>query len=94
MTPNGLNSPVSTKGHTRAGFCGGDAPGYGGKFGYKEGAPGNSGAMGGEPSQGDSFPCLAVPNTVCLVGSLLGCATTPYLRQSSFISLSQKKIWT
>ena len=29
MTPNGLNSPVSTKGHTRAGFCGGAAPDMG-----------------------------------------------------------------
>ena len=38
----GPNSPpVSTKGHTRVGFCGGGAPGYGGTFGYKEGAPGN-----------------------------------------------------
>ena len=47
----GPNSPpVSTKGHTRAGFCGGGAPGYGGTFGYEEGAPGNSGAVGGEPS--------------------------------------------
>ena len=47
-TTVGLNSPpVSTKGHTRAGFCGGDAPGYGGTFGYKEGTPGNSGVVGG-----------------------------------------------
>ena len=38
----GPNSPpVLTKGHTRVGFCGGGAPGYGGTFGYKEGAPGN-----------------------------------------------------
>ena len=44
----GLNSPpVSTKGHTQAGFCGGGAPGYGGTFGYKEEAPDNLGAMGG-----------------------------------------------
>ena len=44
----GLNSsPVSTKGHTRAGFCGGGVPRYGGKFGYKEEAPDNSGAVGG-----------------------------------------------
>ena len=49
----GPNSPpVSTKGHTRAGFCGGGAPGYGGTLGYKEEAPGNSGAVGGEPSWG------------------------------------------
>ena len=41
-----------------------------------------------------SFSWLPVPNTICLVGSLLGCTTTPYLRQSSFISLSRKKIWT
>ena len=31
---------------------------------------------------------------LCLVGSLLGRTTVPYLRQSSFIFLSQKKIWT
>ena len=38
----GPNSPpVLTKGPTRVGFCGGGAPGYGGTFGYKEGAPGN-----------------------------------------------------
>ena len=50
----GPNSPpVSSKEHTLAGFCGGGAPGYGGTFGYKEGAPGNSaGAVGGEPSRG------------------------------------------
>ena len=58
----GPNSPpVLTKEHTRAGFCRGVAPGNGGTFGYKEGAPGNSGAvegssifggMGGEPLQG------------------------------------------
>ena len=48
----GPNSPpVSTKGHTRAGFCGGGAPGYWGMLGYKEEAPGNSGAVGGEPSR-------------------------------------------
>ena len=47
----GLNSPpVSTKGHTLVGFCGGGTPRYEGTFGYKEGAPGNLGAMGGEPS--------------------------------------------
>ena len=46
------SSLVSTKGHTRAGFCGEGAPGYGGRFGYEEGAPGNSGAVGGEPSRG------------------------------------------
>ena len=91
----GLNfPPVSTKGHTRAGFCGGGAAGYGGTFGYKEGAPGNSGAVGREPSRGGSFSWLPVPNTICLVGSLLGRTTIPYLRQSSFISLSRKKIWT
>ena len=51
MDPVGPNSPpVSTKGHTRAGFCTGSAPEYGGTFGYKEGAPGSSGAVGGEPS--------------------------------------------
>ena len=49
----GPNSPpVSTKGHTGAGFCGGGAPGYGGMLGYKEVALGNLGAAGGEPSQG------------------------------------------
>ena len=46
MDPVGPNSPpVSTKGHTRIGFCGGGAPGYGGMFGYKEEAPNNSGAV-------------------------------------------------
>ena len=91
----GPNSPpVSAKGHTQAGFCGGDAPGYGVTFGYKEGAPGNSGAVGGEPSRGGSFFWLPVPNTICLVGSILRHTSIPYLRQSSFISLSQKKIWT
>ena len=35
-----------------------------------------------------------MPNTICLVGSLLGHTTIPYLRQSSFISLIWKKIWT
>ena len=90
----GLNSPpVSTKGHTLAGFCGGGAPQNGGTFGYKEGAPGNSGAVGGKPSRGGSFSWLPVLNTICLVGSLLGRTTIPYLRQSSFISLSRKKIW-
>ena len=48
MDQAGPNSPpISTKGHTRAGFCGGGALGYGGKFGYKEEAPDNSGAVGG-----------------------------------------------
>ena len=37
---------------------------------------------------GLSLGCL------CLVGSLLGHTTIPYLGQSSFISLSQKKMWT
>ena len=72
-TQVGPNSPpVSTKGHTPAGFCGGGAPGYGGTFGYKEGAPGNSGAMegsslfgsmGGEPSRGEG---RTVPSLGCL----------------------------
>ena len=67
----GPNSPpVSTKGHTRAGFCGGVAPRYGGMFGYKEEAPDNSGAMGvsslfrsmgGEPLGGvPSLGCLCL----------------------------------
>ena len=52
----GLNSPpVSTKGHTRVGFCGRGAPGYGGTFGYKEGAADNSGAMRRESSWRASF---------------------------------------
>ena len=67
----GLNSPpVSTKGHIRVGFCGGGAPGCGSTFVYKEGTPGNLGAMGVEPSPGASFSWLSVPNTICLVGSL------------------------
>ena len=105
MTLVGLNSPpVSTKGHTRVGFHGGGAPGYGGTFGYKEAPPDNSGAMGGSSLFGSkggeplwvrgSSSWLPVPNTICLVSSLLGRTTIPYLRHSSFISLSQKKIWT
>ena len=86
--------PVSTKGHTRAGFCGGGAPRYGGMFGYKEGAPGNLGAVGGELSLGASLFWLFVPKTIYLVGLLLGHTTIPYLGQISFISLSRKKIWT
>ena len=82
------------KGHTRVGFCGGGASRYEGTFGYKEGELGNLGAMGGEPSWGGSFSWLSVPNTIRLIGSLLGHTIIPYLRQSSFISLSQKKIWT
>ena len=87
----------------RAGFCGGSALGHGGTFGYKERTPGNSGAvegsslfggMRGEPLQGVYFSWLPVTNTICLVGSLLGHTTIPYLRESSFISLSWKKIWT
>ena len=94
MDRAGPNSPpISTKGHTRVGFCGGAALGCGSTFGYKEGALGNSGAMGGEISPGASFSWLSVPNTICLVGSLLGCTTIPYLQQSSFISLSWKKVW-
>ena len=59
----GPNSPpVLTKEHTRAGFCRGVAPGNGGTFGYKEGAPDNSGAVGGEPSQGGSFSWLPLPS--------------------------------
>ena len=38
------------KGYTQVGFCGEGASRYEGTFGYKEGALGNSGAMGGEPS--------------------------------------------
>ena len=63
---------------------------YGGTFGYEEGAPDNLGAMGGELSQGASFSWLSVPNTICLVGSLLGHTTILYLRQSSFIFLRRK----
>ena len=75
-------------------FVEGVLPDMGGTFWYKEGAPGNSGAVGGEPSRGGSFYWLPVLNTICLVGSLLGRTTIPYLRQSSFLSLSRKKIWT
>ena len=105
-TQIGLNSPpVSTTGHTRAGFCVGGPPRYGVMFGYKEGTPGNLGAVGGsslfgsvggEPlrGKGGSFSWLSVPNTICLVRSLLGHTRIPYLRQSSFLSRSQKKTWT
>ena len=68
MDPNSLS--VSTEGHTRVGFCGEGAPGYGSTFGYKEGASDNFGAT-------SSFSWLSVPNTVCLVGSLLGHTTIP-----------------
>ena len=37
-----------------------------------------------------AFLFLSVPKTICLVGSLLGHTTIPYLRQSSFISLRRK----
>ena len=58
----GRNSPpVSTKGHTRVGFCGRGAPGYEGTFGYKEGATDNSGVMRGGSSWGASFSWLSVP---------------------------------
>ena len=91
----GLYSPpVSTKGHTRLGFCGVAAPRYGVMFGNEEGAPGNSGVMGGETSWGASFSWLSVSNTICLVDSVLGHTAILYLRQSSFISLSQEKFWT
>ena len=79
------------KGHTRVGFCGGGASRYEGTFGYKEGELGNLGAMGGEPSRGGPFSWLSVPSTICL-GSLIESTTIPNLRQSSFISLSWKKI--
>ena len=65
----GPNSPpVSSKEHTLAGFCGGGAPGYGGTFGYKEGAPGNSGAAGGSSLFGGmgGEPSWAVPSLGCL----------------------------
>ena len=82
MTLVCLNSPVSTKGHTQVGFRGRGAPGYGGTFGYKEGEPGNSAAMGGEPSWGASFSWLSVPSTICLVGPLLGRTTIQFLREN------------
>ena len=75
-------------------FVEGVLPDMGAWFGHKEGAPGDSGAMGGEPSQAGTFSWLSVPNTICLVGSLLGRTTIPYLRPSSCIALSQKKVWT
>ena len=55
-----FSPPVLTKGHIPTGFCGGGAPGYGGMFGYEEGAPGNLGAVGGEPSRGAGFLLLVV----------------------------------
>ena len=61
-------SSSSTKGHTRAGFCGGGAPRYRGMFGYKEGAPGNSGAMEGSSLSGvmGGEPLGGVPSLGCL----------------------------
>ena len=41
-----------------------------------------------------SFSLLPVLNTICLVGSLLRHKKILYLKQNSFISVSQKKIWT
>ena len=93
-TPGSERFPGSTKGHACVGFCGVAAPRYRVMFGNEEGAPGNSGVMGDETSWGASFSWLSVPKTICLVDSLLGHTTIPYLRQSSFISLSWKKIWT
>ena len=40
---------------------------------------------------GSGVPSLGC---LCLVGSLLGHTTIPFLRQSSFLSLSRKKMWT
>ena len=58
----GPNSPpVLTKGYTPVCFYEVSASAYGGMFGYKEGAPGNLGAVGGEPSGGGGVPSL-----VCL----------------------------
>ena len=69
-TQVGSNSPpVSTKGHTQAGFCGGGAPRYRGMFGYKEEAPGNSGAVGGSSlfrGMGVSLFGVGVPPLGCL----------------------------
>ena len=54
-TQVGPNSPpVLTKGH----FVEGGTPRHGGTFVYKEGAPGNLGAMGGEPSRSGEGPFL------------------------------------
>ena len=57
-------------------------------------APASLGAWEVSLHGGRSSSWLPMTNTICLVGSLLGCTTIPYLRQSSFISLSRKKIWT
>ena len=67
----GPNSPaVSTKGHTRAGFCGGGASRYGGMFGYKEEVPGYSGAVGDsnlfEGMGGELYRGVPSPGCLCL----------------------------
>ena len=91
----GVDSPpVSTKGNTLVGFCGGGAPNMGAHMGTRKEHQATwelwqVRLYGGLPSLG-----FSVPDTICLVGSLLGHTTIPYLRQSSFISLSQKKICT
>ena len=60
-------------------------------FGYKEGAPGKSGAVGGKPSPGASLSWLFVLNSICLVGLVLGHTTTPYLdRIPSYLLVGRK----
>ena len=92
----GPNSPpLSTKGHTRVGFCGWGVPDMGACLDTrKEHQATQEPWEVSLPGVKISFPWMSVPNTVFLVGSLLGHTTIPCLRQSSFISLSQKKIWT
>ena len=67
-----------------------------GMFAYEKGPPGSLGTMEGELSRGvgASFSWLSVPNIICLINSTLGYTESPYLRQSSFLSLIQKKTRT
>ena len=84
-----LNSPpVSTKGH----FIEGVLPDMGACWDTRKEhqatwEPWEVSLHGGR----GSFSWLSVPNTICLVGSLLEHTTIPYLRQSSFISLVGRK---
>ena len=88
----GPNSPpVSTKGHTRASFCGGGAPGYGDTLGYKEEAPGNLGAVGGEPSRGAVFLLLVVCARHYLPSGLPFRAYNNPILKTEFLHISQSE---
>ena len=87
----GLNSPVSTQGHTRVGFLEGVLPDMGARLDTRKEHQATRELLEWGGCVG-SFSWLSVPNTICLVGSLLGCTTIPYLRQSSFISWLEENL--